>query len=637
MIPRDPSPRRRSVFFEATAALLLALALLAAAPPPARAVMTQVQAIPPNPTSCDSVTLVAGGTLSSPCYQVLGATISGPEPPNPLCMGPICPSRFDIHVFVKQPAPGTPCPAVVQPYTQSFQVGRLPPGAYSVVATEVLLPFGPDSTSFADSTSASLLFSVAKADTCIPGAGCVILGFAITAPMPPFCTAAAPPGGEACFNLFLSNTVPIGGLQTEIGIFDPLLDPQPGGGSPSPWFAPVSIGAVGRAVGLQAEWSTVGGVTKLMLYSTSGVTIPAGNGPVARLCYKVASEARSGSYRIVHQSDVVADSEGTALPFCPTFRETNGIFCVQSPACDLDGNGSSDIRDIIRLVHCAIGPVGGPECPDSIAARADCNGDGAIDVRDVICCVRRILQARVSATQSPLPAPLSADPEATIGFEGPVRWISPAEGSATLLLRSSSALGGAEWSVLTDPAHLRVRDLSLIGPAGYHLEWAARPGGGVAFAMLFAEGAVDPTQPVAIQLSLDRIAPSATATDVSLVGFQPVAPAGTPLAAGTTGDRLSVPPGGLAAPAVFPARPNPFAAETEIAYSLPAPARLTLRVFDVSGRLVRTLVNGPAAAGVGRVTWNGKDDFGRQARSGIYFVRLEAAGVERTARLLHLR
>jgi len=91
------------------------------------------------------------------------------------------------------------------------------------------------------------------------------------------------------------------------------------------------------------------------------------------------------------------------------------------------------------------------------------------------------------------------------------------------------------------------------------------------------------------------------------------------------------------APAVFPARPNPFAAETRIEFGLPSPSRATLRVYDVAGRLVKTLAEGSFPAGVRLLIWNGKDDAGRTVRSGIYFLRLEAAGVTRTGRLLRLR
>ncbi len=74
------------------------------------------------------------------------------------------------------------------------------------------------------------------------------------------------------------------------------------------------------------------------------------------------------------------------------------------------------------------------------------------------------------------------------------------------------------------------------------------------------------------------------------------------------------------------ARPNPFNPRTTIEYSVSAPGRVTLRVYDLSGRVVRTLVDRDTAAGEHKVVWDGTTDSGHRAASGVYFVRMEAAG-----------
>ncbi len=83
--------------------------------------------------------------------------------------------------------------------------------------------------------------------------------------------------------------------------------------------------------------------------------------------------------------------------------------------------------------------------------------------------------------------------------------------------------------------------------------------------------------------------------------------------------------------------PNPFARATSIAFSLPAPGDVDLRVYDVQGRLVRTLVQGARSAGRHEVTWDGADEGGRAAASGVYFYRLHAAGRQADRKLLMLR
>ncbi len=89
--------------------------------------------------------------------------------------------------------------------------------------------------------------------------------------------------------------------------------------------------------------------------------------------------------------------------------------------------------------------------------------------------------------------------------------------------------------------------------------------------------------------------------------------------------------------ALEPGRPNPFAAGTTLRFTLARPGRARLCVYDVAGRLVRTLVDEVRPAGTAEVRWDGGDDSGRQAGSGIYLVRLRADGWDETRRLLRLR
>ena len=70
-------------------------------------------------------------------------------------------------------------------------------------------------------------------------------------------------------------------------------------------------------------------------------------------------------------------------------------------------------------------------------------------------------------------------------------------------------------------------------------------------------------------------------------------------------------------------RPNPFNPETVIPYDAGPGGRVTLRVFDASGRLVRTLVDASQLPGIYRVRWSGKNDQGRPVASGRYFSRLQ--------------
>lgn len=93
----------------------------------------------------------------------------------------------------------------------------------------------------------------------------------------------------------------------------------------------------------------------------------------------------------------------------------------------------------------------------------------------------------------------------------------------------------------------------------------------------------------------------------------------------------------LVSPAVLQAAPNPFASGTTIRFGLTERETVSLRVYDVRGRLVSVLADGAFSAGEHVVSWNGRDDRGRTASAGTYFVRLRTADESRSFRLVRVR
>ena len=83
--------------------------------------------------------------------------------------------------------------------------------------------------------------------------------------------------------------------------------------------------------------------------------------------------------------------------------------------------------------------------------------------------------------------------------------------------------------------------------------------------------------------------------------------------------------------------PNPFNPVTTIKYDLPQPSRVRLEVFDVAGRLVRTLVTGQMPAGRHEAVWDGRSDSGAGVASGSYFYRLDAGGQVLTHKMLLIK
>ncbi len=82
---------------------------------------------------------------------------------------------------------------------------------------------------------------------------------------------------------------------------------------------------------------------------------------------------------------------------------------------------------------------------------------------------------------------------------------------------------------------------------------------------------------------------------------------------------------------------NPFAGSATLAYELPQMDKVAVQVFDLSGRLVRTLVRGEQPAGSYQVTWDGRDGADHPVPAGVYLSRLRAGQEERTAKLILTR
>ena len=83
--------------------------------------------------------------------------------------------------------------------------------------------------------------------------------------------------------------------------------------------------------------------------------------------------------------------------------------------------------------------------------------------------------------------------------------------------------------------------------------------------------------------------------------------------------------------------PNPFNAGTIIRYSLAAAGEVELAVYNLAGQRIRRLAGGRRRAGDHRTVWDGLDDGGRAAASGLYLLRLQAGSLSQARKMLLLR
>ena len=89
--------------------------------------------------------------------------------------------------------------------------------------------------------------------------------------------------------------------------------------------------------------------------------------------------------------------------------------------------------------------------------------------------------------------------------------------------------------------------------------------------------------------------------------------------------------------ALYQNYPNPFNPNTNIRFDLPTSAKVSLKIFNIKGELVRTLVQSQLNAGSHIFQWDGKDDIGQSLASGVYFYKISTASFSSTRKLLMIK
>jgi len=83
--------------------------------------------------------------------------------------------------------------------------------------------------------------------------------------------------------------------------------------------------------------------------------------------------------------------------------------------------------------------------------------------------------------------------------------------------------------------------------------------------------------------------------------------------------------------------PDPFNPETAIEYSIPESGNVTIDVYNIRGQKVKSLVSSEQSAGLHKVIWNGTDERGKRAASGMYFYELKYQGQSIREKMLMMK
>jgi len=135
-----------------------------------------------------------------------------------------------------------------------------------------------------------------------------------------------------------------------------------------------------------------------------------------------------------------------------------------------------------------------------------------------------------------------------------------------------------------------------------------------------------------------RVRPTAESFSVSLTRERPVVRyriiVGTPKYAAGISDGVALVPRSFVLEQNYP---NPFNPTTQIRYQLSEPSRVVIEVFNALGERTQTLVDSNQDVGWYEITWDGRDETGRFAASGVYFYRLRAGDVSLSRPMILLR
>ncbi len=83
--------------------------------------------------------------------------------------------------------------------------------------------------------------------------------------------------------------------------------------------------------------------------------------------------------------------------------------------------------------------------------------------------------------------------------------------------------------------------------------------------------------------------------------------------------------------------PNPFSSNSTFECDLKKSGDVSLKMYNVKGQLVKTLVDDYQTASTHQIMWDGKDDFGRTVSCGLYFSKLSTSGISETRKIVIIK
>ena len=366
------------------------------------------------------------------------------------------------------------------------------------------------------------------------------------------------------------------------------------------------------------------GLMRIVGQAPSGSPLAAGDGPIVKMTFRTTGDLNFAGFSIPVKFeflDVITQDDNTlTTPAAVKIPQSdiyyaNGYVKIneigQVKIGDVNLNGVAyEISDIIYFTNFFIYPAQYPFNALQYA-NSDVNQDGMMaTVADLVRLVNIVISGGIGSGKL-----MSLQTDASV--------MSETNGEATdFHYDVASSIGGALLTIESsdqfnlDELHCPHSDMTVM---------ANRDGNRV---RILVYGATGETMPEGNQCFLS----AAGLKDYRIVALELSTPDGTYIPV-TLRPAESIPTGY----ALDQNYPNPFNPDTRISFALPSSGSIRLIVYNVLGREVRTLVSSNLNAGQHTVIWDGRDNEGMTAASGVYFYRLEAGDYTMTRKMMLLK
>ncbi len=600
--------------------LLLGAAVCALQPAPASATLPDpplpyvdaVQIGPPAPdTICARLPIVVTlrGTFPDPCHvlkevQVFDRIMAPfPHPPT-------------VRIVVTEDVcPQHGCATVMTPWSASVTIPGLPPGGWQLPLE--VLKLSRDCSGIevpGELLSAQVPFYVSE--PCPPAKSCFVADWDHSRRGTDFCDAFVGVGHPASVTLEIGSMVALAGLQGGLSL-------APAG------LRIVALEPVGPAAGMHLVWNTTPEGARFAMFAESGAPIPAvlpsepqNRVPVLKITAALDAGLPAPPLTHVMALDLLgSDANGGSVQECPILYldperliAPAAIICAGAPtACDFNGDGRADVRDLVLMIHCVLQSG---FCPPDATGRLDCDQDGRVSIEDVLCCARTVL--RGTSAGSP---PGRREPGVAVRFGAPVT--TPAGLDVPVRVRGTDHLGGALLELRFPSDRFELTGIDGPGPGDGWLSLHDVADSRLAIGLIEAG---QPAGATALDLVVHlALKPGQNAGgELRIAGGEFSGPDGAALEVALDSPPLRLEgPAGLA---LSPGEPNPFAREVRFTVSLARAADVEIAVHDLGGRLVTVIHRGPLGPGPHPFTWNGARADGSAAPGGLYFYRARGGG-----------